>query len=116
MKSDKKLKKIIFLCDWGDDPKTLEERYKFQTKNHEGVWDNIKSTSNYDEADYFIIMGGLPKKIKKNSIPDNKKIYFQREPKEIVKKQKFTKDKAIFHGVYEKHYHLATWQIKKKFD
>ena len=50
------MKKIIFLNDWGENDQELLSRYSRQTPNDSGQWGNIEGTSDFDQADYFIIM------------------------------------------------------------
>ena len=92
-------------------------RYIYQTPNHDGVWNNITGKCNGEDADFLVIMEGLPEGIKKCQLPAEKRICFQREPEEIVKERPFFYDKeALFLGSYEKHYHMAIWQIIKPFN
>lgn len=106
--------KIMFLNNWGDSSETMLERYRFQTPNHDGVWGEIQAVTNKNEADYFVIMDGYNKF---TELPASKRVYFQREPKVIVKNHAFFGDNnAAFKGSYDKHHHLATWQIRKPFN
>lgn len=107
------MKKIIFLNNWGHTPKQSLDRYKLQTPDCSGVWDDIEGVTEIDDADYYIILDGY-KHYKK--LESNKKIYLQREPPVIVSKHDFKNDSAKYIGSYDKHYHVATWQLKIPFD
>jgi len=109
------MKKIIFLCNWGDSPTTLLERYIYQTPGHDGIWEHLEATNDPKNADFFVIMDGLPKNISENQIPSSMKMYFQREPEEIVQDHNFFHDQALFKASYDVHYHLSTWQLRKPF-
>ena len=107
--------KIMFLNNWGGSSESMIERYRFQTPGNDGIWDQLRATTNPAEADFFIIMDGLPARVSENAIPTAKKIYFQREPVEILKYHKFVEDKALFKGSFDRHYSPSTWHIKKSF-
>lgn len=112
---EKQMKKIMFLCNWGDTPATLLDRYIFQTPGHDGIWENLEATPDPQKADFFIIMDGLPLNVSENQLPASRKLYFQREPAEIVSHHKFVHDQALFKGSYDIYHHLSTWQIRKPF-
>jgi GT2 family glycosyltransferase/glycosyltransferase involved in cell wall biosynthesis len=104
--------KIAFVCNWGNSPLQLLDRYKNQTKNSDGIWDNLIGIANPEAADFIIILDGLPKenfRFQKKS----KFIYFQREPSEINPYAGRIPDNTNYIGTYDDHFHLATWQIKK---
>lgn len=109
------MKKIMFLCNWGDSPAALLDRYVYQTPNHDGIWGSLEGTLDPKQVDYFVIMDGLPNGVKESQIPSSKKLYFQREPEEIVRHHGFLRDEALFKGSYDVHYHLSTWQIRRPF-
>jgi hypothetical protein len=111
----KQMKKIMFLCNWGDGPATLLDRYTYQTPGHDGIWEHLEATQDPKKVDFIVIMDGLPKNVSENQIPSSMKLYFQREPEEIVPHHKFVHDQALFKGSYDVHYHLSTWQIRKPF-
>lgn len=103
---------VIFLNNWGDSVDKLTGRMIYQTKNHDGIWNDLKFTKNIDEADYLIIMEGY-KDSRKH--PKDKKIYLQREPDAIVVEHQFNNDVSLFKGDYENFYHVSTWMIREKF-
>jgi len=69
------MKKIIFLNSWGENNNALLKRYSKQTPNNSGEWKDIKGTTNFNEADYYIILDGYSKKL-----PQEKTVFVKREP------------------------------------
>ena len=76
--------KIYFSNNWGENDEILTLRMKTTTPDNNGVWKNISYTSNLNEADYVVCLGGLNKRLK---VELNKIIILQREP-EILQKFK----------------------------
>jgi hypothetical protein len=72
--------KIIFLCNWGETPTQLLNRYSNQTPNKSGEWKDIKGVTNMGEADYFIVLEGS-----NIQTPIDKTIFIKREPNFIRK-------------------------------
>jgi hypothetical protein len=129
--------KILFINNWGDSTKKLLEKYRYYTLNHDNCWGNIEAAESIDDAEYLIVMDGFPKKDygriltnKDYSIKEKlqqiwfnlsnkleeypKKIFFQREPLEI-KKKNIKLSRFLFNGSYENHYHVCTWMVKIPF-
>jgi hypothetical protein len=69
------MKKIIFLCNWGETPEQLLKRYSSQTPGQSGKWGDVEGTSNFNEADYYIVLDGYSK-----MLPQDKTIFVKREP------------------------------------
>jgi hypothetical protein len=67
--------KIIFLCNWGESPEQLLNRYRTQTPNNSGVWGDLFGVCDIKKADYYIVLEGYNIKL-----PDDKTIYIKREP------------------------------------
>jgi hypothetical protein len=108
--------KIYFLNNWGDSIEKQYSRYIAQTPESDGKWGDIETTTDINQADYFIITEGRTRRNTSSlpylKYPKHKKIYLQRDPS----KPYFDgNDDAVFSGTYDKHYHVATWQIKKSF-
>jgi hypothetical protein len=131
--------KTVFICfvsNWSS-PEQILRRYKYQTPGHDGCWENVVATKDIFGADFVVILDEFPSNIERSKIDSAKVIYLQREPsdarieflKQNIRSLKFSsaleraKDlflsqgnkKYAFNGIYENHYHVSTWQIKKKF-
>lgn len=107
----------MFVNNWGDDTKKILERFCYYTPNHDNYWNNIQAVEDINDAEYLIVMDGLPKtcfnfpnKIKKHP----RKIFLQREPPEM-KNKKVKLENLLFDGSYENHYHVCTWMVKIPF-
>tara|TARA_B100001175_G_C19480362_1_gene626760 strand:+ start:804 stop:1778 length:975 start_codon:yes stop_codon:yes gene_type:complete len=84
--------KIYITCPWQDAPSILD-KYKKNTPGNKGVWKNIQAVTNYNEADYLIVLDNLYKDIVNlgeehflNKFDNfDKIIHFQRENTGILK-------------------------------
>jgi len=106
--------KIMFHCDWGCSSEDLLNIYKIQTPEESGVWNDIKSTTNINEADYHVVMdGGKP-----DSVPWDKVIYFQREEPDIKPTRLDWPSNLFFQGTYtdRKHHLVSVWRVLKSYN
>lgn len=71
------MKNVVFLCDWGESPLDILNRYKKQTPRSEGVWKGIRGVSDINEADYFIVLDGLKDGV---NVDIDRSIFIRREP------------------------------------
>jgi len=69
------MKKIMFLCNWGESPAQLLKRYGSQTPDNSGTWGDIVGVTNLNEADYYIALEGY-----NGNLPQDKTIFVKREP------------------------------------
>jgi len=105
--------KIMFLNSWGESHAAIADRYNTQTPNSTGIWENIQSTTNPNEADYYIMMQNEVSDYP--DLPDHKKIYFQREPPYIQNRSWYTNpSKNYCH--YGNCHSASTWWIDKPFN
>jgi hypothetical protein len=101
------MKKIVFLCDWGETSESILKRYSKQTPNNSGIWVDLVGVKNIDEADYFIVLEGYHKQL-----PQEKTIYIKREPDFIsTKKQNY--NNSI---LWEDTNCGVTWWLNKSYD
>lgn len=108
--------KICFLSSWGESPKDLLVRYSLQTPNGDGVWEDIVGVSNIEESDFCFILGGNPKDDSVlDKIPDNKKVFLQREPDYLLSSDVITSNCSYKNFSYKNGFQAAIWWINKKF-
>tara|TARA_X000000368_G_scaffold410006_1_gene392839 strand:+ start:484 stop:1371 length:888 start_codon:yes stop_codon:yes gene_type:complete len=69
--------KVYFSNNWGESDEMLTLRMKTTTPENKGIWKNISYTSNLNEADYVVCLGGLNRRL---NFPLDKIIILQREP------------------------------------
>ena len=100
-------KKVIFLNSWGESDKDLLERYSRQTPGNSGKWNGIEGTTNFNEADYYIILEGYS-----TILPQDKTIFVKREPNFINRHIPNYKHKILFNDTNCG----QTWWIKKSYD
>ena len=105
--------KIIFFSSWSLPGLYLKNTINILTPNNDGKWDNIIGTDNVDEADYYIILDEETKQ--SINLPNNKKIYLQREPRHYKKIHSNLND-YFFQGTYQNFYHVGVPWILKSFD
>jgi hypothetical protein len=84
--------KIYITCPWQDSTSILN-KYKKNTPGNKGIWKNIEAVTNYQDAEYLIVLDNLYKDLielgehhflnKFNNL--NKIIHFQRENTGILK-------------------------------
>lgn len=99
--------KIVFLCNWGESPKELLNRYKKQTPNKSGKWGNLKGVSSIGEADYYIVLDDYI-----NELPQDKTIFICREP-DFIKNYRNRYKNSI---KWEDTNCGITWWINKTYD
>ena len=107
--------KVVFFAPWSDN--YLEDTLNDLTVKEDGRWLTIRGTNQIDEADYYVIMDDIPLKYVEmvDKLPDNRKIYFQREPPEI-KARRTDISKFLHQGIYIKgHYHVCIPWIRHPF-
>ena len=101
------MKKIIFLCNWGESSVDLLKRYSSQTPNNSGVWDNIMGVSDISMADYHIILEGS-----NIHLSNDKSIFVKREPDFIHKHS--PKYKHVIS--WDETNCGVTWWVNKSYD
>lgn len=109
--------KVIFLNNWGESGTMLLQRYAQQTPSNSGKWGKIQGTSNFQEADYYVVMDGISPELCRN-IDWSRVIYLQREPESIMPhfmNHDFPKE-IFFKGTYDNFYNVPTWWINVPFD
>jgi len=101
------MKKIIFLCNWGETPEQLLKRYSSQTPGNSGTWGNVVGVTNITEADYYIVLDGYNK-----MLSQDKTIFVKREPNFInPNKQNY---KNMIH--WDDTNCGITWWVNKTYD
>jgi hypothetical protein len=105
--------KIMFLNSWGESHEDILKRYSRQTPGCSCVWENIIGVSNVDEADFYIMLQNDVNDYPQ--IPEDKKIYIQREPSYIQQRSWLSKPK-LNQFTYDKIYHASTWWLDKTYD
>ena len=104
------MKKVCFVCNWGETSFQLFDRYSNQTPNCSGEWGNIKGVIHPQEADYFAVMdGGI------GNLDRSKVLFFQREPPSI-KGQTEDLSGVKFKGTYDTTPQASIWWVKKNYD
>jgi len=111
--------KIAFLSSWGDNSETLLDKYRVQTPNGNGIWDNLIGVSDLKNADFYVVMGSesvskILDLIEKNRLDTNKIILFQRE--HLVSEKREYSIPVFKHFTYDNSYTMAVWWIDKPFD
>lgn len=74
------MKNIIFYCNWGNNTNELLNRYKKNTKNNLGIWNNLNGVIDINIADIVIFVEGIPNNFDLNCLKNKKVICFPREP------------------------------------
>lgn len=103
--------KISFICNWGMNPYQLLERYKTQTPNNTGIWENIVGTTDVNNCDIIIVLGS-----DKWYNINKPTIQIRREPNFI--ENFIPKKNSLYILDYEdNNFHASTWQfISKDFN
>jgi|TARA_R100000081_G_C4820523_1_gene179482 hypothetical protein len=81
--------KVYFAPNWGLTPEQMLIDYKKQSPKELGIWKNIKSTVNEDEADYLVIQDFCNDSLL-NKFPKDKRLYFSREAMDFESQKKYT--------------------------
>ena len=109
--------KVRFLNNWGEDSASLLARYAAQTPGNNAIWGSIKGTASFKEADFYVVMDGIPHHLIKD-IDWSRVVYFQREPESIrplFMKHQFPED-IFFKGTYENFFNVPVWWINAGFN
>ena len=107
------MKKIILLNNWGESPLQYLEHCRQQTINNSFAWDKIVGVTDLSQADYYIVLDGLPNGLSPSSLDPEKTIYLQREPDHVRAFNKPINAKYVYS--YQNHATYALWWIKKSF-
>ena len=99
--------KIIFFCNWNNNPKQLLDKYKLFTKNNKGIYKNIEGITNINEADIVIFVEGIPNEFNLSLLKNKIIICFPREPFFNLKKN-WEKLYLKYGFTYDKFYHVVT--------
>ena len=111
------MKKIVFISDWGESSSDILKRYANQTPGNKGEWGAIKGVDTIEEADYIVVMDGVPANIQ-TKLDWSRVLYFHREPafvKPYFMNHEFPTE-TFFVGTDKNHYCLPTWWINLPFD
>jgi hypothetical protein len=107
--------KIAFIAPWWNNPNEAREELAIQTPAESGEWGQIKAVDKIEEADFFVIWQRDTKVSDK--LPEEKKIYIQREPKVIGSNDHLqSKNNAFFVGTYDNAYQYVKWWVDKTYD
>ncbi len=69
------MKRIAFLCDWGESSASILNRYKRQTPRNSGIWKSVTGTDDYLDCDLVVVLGGT-----QHNIDKSKALLIHREP------------------------------------
>ena len=108
-----KMKKLILLNNWGESPLQYLEHCRQQNPDNNFTWGNITGVTNLSDADYYIVLDGLPNGLNPYSLDPEKTIYLQREPSHVRAYTRPINAKHIYS--YDNHLTYALWWIKKPF-
>lgn len=129
--------KISFVNDWGGSITSVLESLRYYTPGHDCRWNDLFGVQNPEEADYLVVLNGLPRYrtgggwprvlravkqalqnfwIKRTSPAwrHPRKIYLQTEPPEI-RKPRIDPSDCIYYGSYEHHHHISNWHLRVPF-
>tara|TARA_B110000902_G_scaffold230468_1_gene272002 strand:- start:1685 stop:2560 length:876 start_codon:yes stop_codon:yes gene_type:complete len=71
---------VIFICNWGNTPDELLNKYKLLTKNNSSIWENLKGVKDLKIADIVVFLEGIPSNIDFNLLKNKVIFCFPREP------------------------------------
>ncbi len=93
---------------------------RMMTPNHLGIWKNIQGVDTIKEADYYIVLDGIPKFLRSSVIDFSKIISFQLEPNSFRhqnRKEMFSlKDKLFGYFDYENYGFPVYWWNRLPFE
>lgn len=107
------MKKIVFLCNWGWNPKQALGYYKGLTPDNSGKWEDIVGVETIEEADFFVILADLPAGA--GSVDYSRAIYVQQEPTSMYAPQE-SGIRSKYKLTYDKCHGLPQWWIDKPFN
>jgi len=108
------MKKVFFLCNWGESSESLLERFRKMTPNDNCEWGKIKGVSEINEADYFVVIEGIPKDIK-TKIDNNKIILLKAETLTDTALEKTAKVCMTYNRECNFKQYVISWWLDKKF-
>jgi hypothetical protein len=107
------MKKIILLNNWGESPLQYLEHCRQQTPGDNFAWEQIVGVDNLSDADFYIVLDGLPAGFNPNFLNPEKTIYLQREPTHVRAYRQPVNAKYVY--TYDNYPTYALWWIKKPF-
>jgi len=101
--------KISFVCQWGESSTELLDRYKKQTPNNSGRWEDIEAITDVDSAEVVVGLGNSH--FGQREAP--RLVHLRREPDFIqsfnpTPNAKYVADYPVWNG--------ATWWIERSFN
>jgi hypothetical protein len=113
------MKKIAFVCNWGQNPDQLLKRYLKQTPKNSGRWNNLVGVSELKDADFFVIQDGIPVHLK-SQVPLERSIFIKREPPHISSLPPNFNVSRVFKSFNYPSYLVdflpAAWWVEKPYD
>jgi hypothetical protein len=108
--------RVIFLCSWQESPRELLDFYAKQTPGGRGIWGDLVGVADVREADYFVIMEGIPEGFDRTLLPKNRTICFPREASLSSERKNYEGGSYRYAFTYQDAYHVATWRVMRPFD
>lgn len=110
------MKKIAFLCNWGDSSEDLLAFLVRQTPGGRGAWEDLQGVGNPGEADYLVVLEDLPASIKPSSIDLNRTIFLPREPVAVRARKNYESFRAPLGFTHDDIHQASVWRIMRPFE
>ena len=107
------MKKVLLLNNWGETPLQYLEHCRQQTPGNNFIWEDIVGVDNYDDADYCVVLDGLPRGFPTSVLNLDKTIFLQREPSHVREYRMPAGAKHVY--TYQNSPTYALWWIKRPF-
>jgi hypothetical protein len=108
--------RVVFLCSWDESPRDLLDFYAKQTPGGRGVWRNLIGVADLRDADYFVVMEGVPEGFDRTRLPKDRTICFPREASLSSERKNYEDSGFRYAFTYRDVYHVATWRIMRAYD
>lgn len=102
------MKRIAFVCDWGESSASILERYSRQTPGNTGLWQSVAGVESHHDCDVVVVLGGTDIDIDKS-----KALLIHREP-DFIRKPKT--EGYQFSMTWQNAFCGVTWWLSSSYD
>ncbi len=106
--------KVVFQGNWGATPAQLLQRFRWQTPQNSGMWGCVQGVEDASEADYCVILEGIPFGLDVGKFGRDRLLCFAQEAAFNERKNyqgHFIKHAFTYGGMHQ----LGFWRIAKPF-
>ena len=110
------VRKIAFLCNWGNSAAELLVFLARQTPGGTGTWGDLQGVANPAEADYLVVLEDLPASLKRSGIDLQRTLFLPREPAAVRARKNYESFRAPLAFTHDDIHQAAVWRVMLPFE